>query len=69
MNRLCAYDLSAEEVQRAQELLQAGGKTSEEIIRELRGEQATLLDPPQFPVNVQRRVQELLAQRRKESAV
>jgi len=67
MNRLCANDLNAEEVAKAHEMLQAGA-LPEQVIQKLRGELATLLDPPQFPINIQRRVQELLTQRRRGSA-
>jgi len=68
MNRLCANDLSVDEVRRAHEMLQAGGKTPEQIIQELRGAQATLLDPSQFSRDIQSRVQAIMQENRRGAA-
>ncbi|ALM10417.1 MAG TPA: hypothetical protein DEB30_01580 [Candidatus Peribacter riflensis] len=51
-------ELTAPEVVRAFVLLQQA-KKPEEVIHDLRGEAAQLLDPETFPRDVQRRYQEL----------
>ncbi|OIO54402.1 hypothetical protein AUJ46_03660 [Candidatus Peregrinibacteria bacterium CG1_02_54_53] len=55
---LTVEDLGPDEAVQAFVLVQRSEKP-EEIIRQLRGDQAALLDPEQFPLDVQRRCQEL----------
>ncbi|MDO8468673.1 MAG: hypothetical protein Q7S29_02855 [Candidatus Peribacter sp.] len=61
MMHLSADDLSAAEVVQAFVLVQQD-RAPEDIIHALRGKEAQLLDPDQFPREVQRRQQELDAQ-------
>ncbi|MFA5273377.1 MAG: hypothetical protein WC353_04405 [Candidatus Peribacter sp.] len=58
MMHLSVDDLSATEVAQAFVLVQKD-KNPEDIIHDLRGQEAQLLDPDQFPRDVQRRQQEL----------
>ncbi|MDD4287083.1 MAG: hypothetical protein PHO20_02580 [Candidatus Peribacteraceae bacterium] len=55
---LTVDELSPEEVERAFVLVQQD-KDPKDIIHALRGQEAQLLDPDQFPRDVQRRRQEL----------